>query len=291
MRTGAEGPFYRETEELEGNIEHMYCDSLGFVTVGFGHKIESDGELDKTGARLPFRFYGSNFWASEAEILQEFERIKQKGGDYKAARTVARLYLSGLDRAEDFSLVLGVMEEALPKWLPDWDAMPGEAQIAVMSMAWNLGTNFLNPSVPAYWPNLHKQLKAHDYFGAAGNCLINGRESARNRYNRVHFLNAQRLVNLKLNLGELPGNKLLVSASRVVAAAKSPSKADQDAWNIQAALQPQGFYTSVLDGKFGTMSQTAWKNYCREEGIGYTYSMSTIARLFGDAKFDATVTT
>lgn len=291
MRNGVAGPFYRETEELEGNIEHMYCDSLGFVTVGIGHKIESDGQLMTAGKVLPFRRYSDRDWATEAEILQEFTRVKQKGGDYKAARTVALLYLTGLDRSSDFELILAGMEDALVKHLPDWAGWPGEAQWAVLSMAWNLGTNFLNPNSPrVYWPQLHKSLKAADFFAASGNCLINGRESARNRYNRVHFLNAQRIVSLKLNPEQLRGVLLEVSAAKVASAAKSPSSASPDAWNIQAALKQQNLYSSKLDGLFGGVSQASWKAYCKREGVGTPYSAPTIKRLFDDAKLGATVT-
>lgn len=290
MRPQVFVPFYNETEELEGNIEHMYCDSLGFVTVGIGHKIESNGKLTDTGRTLPFRFYSTKQWALESEILQEFDRVKKKGGDYRAAKTVALLFLSGSDRTDDFDFILDEMEEALKIWLPKWVDLPGEAQQAVLSMAWNLGTNFLNPkATAAYWPNLHSQLKSSDFYGAAGNCLINGRPSARNSYNRVHFLNAQRQVNLKLNVSAMPGNKLLISANKVVAAAKSPSKVSEDGWNVQACLKTLNLYTSSLDGLYGSVSQAAWKKYCKNKGFKDTYTVSSLNRLAVDATVTATV--
>ena len=281
MQPGLEGPFYRETSELEGNIEHMYCDTLGIVTVGLGHNIDTGTGVARSGLNLPFRRYSDGSWAPEDEIKDEYARIKAARLSASQARPVVKLYMTAVDRAEDFEMLVVVKEATIKSFLPDWDKMPAHAQMAVLSMGWNLGSYFLKPDTKSYWPQLHAQLKAGDYLGAAGNCKISNVEAKRrNAYNRANFVNAARRKYFNYALATFEMSKLRFDISRLKV---DNPPAQQDAWNVQYCLKEIGHYDSVIDGDFGVLSRRAWAAYCKSVKIDPTFSKASINRLGQDA--------
>lgn len=130
------------TERLEGKVQWMYLDCLGYVTTGLGCLIDPV----TLATDLPWlRRDGTR--ASVQEIVDEWHTVKEytqlaKLG-HKVAEKFTRLRLTDDGIAELARRRLGANEQYFKLTWPDWDEFPADAQLAIMSMGWAMGAGFV----------------------------------------------------------------------------------------------------------------------------------------------------
>lgn len=265
MHPSASAQFYPEMLLLEasaGPINWLYFDTHKpnpLATTGLGSMLDAGGKLTAYGLALPWR-KKSGAYATEAEIAAEYSRlaalgISSKGG--YAYKSHAALFLDDEVVQWDFGRKRDSMEANVAGFLPGWESLRADAQLAAMSMVWNVGENMFNPGSRAYWPTLSAALKAEDYVRASDTCLINAKTSERNRRNRRLFLHAARAVIMGEAPDRLFGPRIKVSASHIVNG--NPAKPGSHAFFAQAIMRASGHYTLKLDGLFGPRSHESWK--------------------------------
>jgi GH24 family phage-related lysozyme (muramidase) len=183
---------FREfSEPLEGCVEYMYLDVKGLVTVGVGCLIDPMSEA----VTLPFRFKISKHPAKRNEIVDEWKRVKQRTDlatkGHRAAATVTNLELPEQAIQDLLDTRLNQMEAGvlrLPQ-LRRWIAMPPEAQMAILSMAWALGVRGVS-----LFSKCLNAVEAQDFARAAAECAIDTKGNAgivpRNAKNKRLFLAA-----------------------------------------------------------------------------------------------------
>jgi SPP1 gp7 family putative phage head morphogenesis protein len=140
--------FTADIGRWEGNVDYMYLDSVGNVTVGKGKLLQ-----DATSAAdLPFRYRGSDELATEEDIRAEYDRIAGLFGDgghtadYFEQFTDLYLPQSDIDH-----LVTEHMRgdfEPLLRMFPGFGNFPLSAQIALWDMIYNLGPSNLRTGFP-----------------------------------------------------------------------------------------------------------------------------------------------
>jgi GH24 family phage-related lysozyme (muramidase) len=130
------------TATFEGRIPYMYQDVLGLVTIGLGCLIDPV----TMAVTLPFYRKSDNKLATVDEIRQEWNLIKNdktlasKG--HLAAKKIATLYLKQEDIDKLANKRLLLFEQELKKVFLDWDNFPANAQLAILSMTWAIGSLF-----------------------------------------------------------------------------------------------------------------------------------------------------
>lgn len=270
MRSAAAAAFYPEMLQLEaslGPINWIYPDSRLLPTTGIGSLLGSTKALNAAGLALPWRF-PSGEYATEAQIANEWDHLRSLGviGSGYAYQDHASLFLDQDVVQWDFDHRAKSLEAAVSGYLPNWAQMFADAQLAAMSMAWNVGQHMFDPTDPDnYWPSLTAQLKAQDYLAAAENCRINGKPSARNRRNRILFTQAARAKQFKADPETLYGPDATISAAAL--AATRPTETNATGWWVQRMLGLLGFYKGPLDALFGPMSKAALAAYGKSRGV------------------------
>jgi hypothetical protein len=261
MRAAAAAAFYPEMLILEaarGPINWIYADSKLLPTTGIGSLLGSTTGLNAAGLALPWRTKAGDY-ASEAQVAGEWKQLRGRGviGDGYAYEQYATLFLDQTVVVWDFQRRAASMEAGVAGFLPDWHSLRADAQLATMSLVWNVGENVLNPTSPAYWQSLTTPLKAADYVGASDHCLVNGRTSERNRRNRKMFLQSARAELFAADPERLFGAAVRPSAHLI--AGSDPNVPGSHAWWAQVLLREAKTYGGPLDGLFGPMSLAAWK--------------------------------
>lgn len=269
------------TEPLEDDIPTMYRDSLGYVTVGIGNKIDP---LTTAALRIPFRHRDTGTWALEADIRGEWQQIKAGPLGATAAAKIATLEVADADRTKLFDDKLDDNDRSLAGQFPDWGSWPADAQLAVLSMAWNFGAN-----IAGGWPDLTTHLRAADWAWAAQHCEPKVGPSARSRQNKILFYQAARAKLFAAAPGVLFGPSVTLSARQFVAETKTPDERRSVAWWVQACLQDAGLYTLALDGQFGGRSAAAWSAFLKAHRLPAGYSQTNLKAL-SDATLRVTVT-
>jgi GH24 family phage-related lysozyme (muramidase) len=171
----------------------MYLDIMGLVTIGIGNLIDPVSEAK----RLPFRFKANNRLkkpaaqvATAAEIEAEWNHIKnhplrvsfmQRG--HRLCEPETNLEINATDLITIFNAKTASNEKYLRRVFTAYDQWPADAQLPLMSMAWNLG-----PAFHKTWPKFTKACLATDFDAAALQCLIPGSE--RNTPHQALFRNA-----------------------------------------------------------------------------------------------------
>jgi GH24 family phage-related lysozyme (muramidase) len=278
MRPAVRDAFVAITVPLEGNIATMYRDSLGFVTVGIGNKIDP---LTTAGLALPFRTRDRGRWALEADIRAEWGQIKAGPLGAGAAAKIAELELSEADRLKLLDDKLADNEAVIRAQFAGWASWPADAQLAVLSMAWNFGPAFKRPPASAAggWPDLATHLDQLDFEYAAQHCEPSVGSSARSRQNKVLFYQAARARLFAADPATLFGPAVTLSTAQFIAQTKTPNDAHSVAWWVQACLQDAGVYTYALDGKFGARSAAAWSAFLKAHRLPAGYSMPNLKAL------------
>jgi hypothetical protein len=224
---------------LEGRVPGMYCDILGLITCAVGNLI------DTRGSGYPAALVEAINWTladgSPAPIAQvradwnllksQSERFAKLHWKYALAATKCRLTDGEIDRIVKERLAIN--EAAMREVLPGWDDFPADAQLAVMSMCWAVGTGW-----PAKFTRFAALVKAQDWERAAafddpknpkGNWPGKIRETGnpgvvpRNLKNRFCLLNAALVKKLGLDV------KVLHWPATATYTVHDPSSAEQGA--------------------------------------------------------------
>jgi GH24 family phage-related lysozyme (muramidase) len=177
--------FVSDLEAWEGNVDHMYLDTRGFVTVGKGMMLPDAA----SAIALPFRHHATDTLATAAEIRAEFDLIagmeasQTRGAAYYEPFTTLYLSQADIDRlVEDH--VRGDFE-ALLRQYADFGNLPLPAQIALWDMIYNLG-----PAGLAQFRMLRQAILDGDWAEAAEQSRRLGPSEERNQYVFDLFMDA-----------------------------------------------------------------------------------------------------
>ena len=157
----------------EGVINHLYLDSLGLVTCGVGHMIDS-----------PSRMAGVEMVCQDGTTATLDEKITEWNAvgilqpahlpPFYEARTKLRMTPEFIEALLD-SDVQG-FAGLLARLIPGFDTFPGPAQEALLDMAFQLGAGGLVTK----FPHLMSAVKARDWNACAENCHRAGIQEWRN---------------------------------------------------------------------------------------------------------------
>jgi hypothetical protein len=156
------------SKNFEGYVQWMYLDVKGLITCGVGILIDPVSLV----VNLPFtKKDGSK--ASKTDIIAEWSLIKSHTELAKLGHRAAEKYCSlRLSNAAIDKLVINKLEQneqyLIEHHFPNFENWPADAQLAVLSMAWALGSNF-----PATWKKLKATCLVENWKEAALQCHIN----------------------------------------------------------------------------------------------------------------------
>lgn len=177
--------FTADVEEWEGNVDHMYLDTRGFVTVGKGKMLPAASDA----VALAFLRQGTDVPATEDEIRAEYDLIAGmvedvgRNADYFGKFTNLYLPQADVDR-----LVTDHMRgdfEVLLRQYPGFGNLPLSAQIALWDMIYNLG-----PSRLAQFRLLRQAILDGDWEEAARQSHRQGPSEERNQFVFDLFMDA-----------------------------------------------------------------------------------------------------
>jgi GH24 family phage-related lysozyme (muramidase) len=159
--------------QSEGVIPHMYLDTRGFVTCGVGHLLETSAHAEA----LPF-CYSEGRPATVAEIRSEYAVVKgltpgKVPGFYRIFATL-RLMPAAIDELHERDIAAKSAE--LQSRLPAFVNYPAAAQMALLDMAFNLGTGGLFEK----FPTLINTVRARDWLACSVHCHRVGIQDSRN---------------------------------------------------------------------------------------------------------------
>lgn len=191
MHQSVRAAFRAFTEPFEGRVPYPYLDVKGLVTVGTGNLIDPS----PAALGLPWQIDGRP--ATRAEILADWTALKKQQGlarlHHKYAAPVTRIRLT--PEAMDALLLarLDANEADLKRrHFPDFDSYPADAQLALLSIAWAVGSDW-----PRKFPRTKLAVLARDWSMAATEGVINSAGNPgvipRNHANRLCFQNAARV--------------------------------------------------------------------------------------------------
>ncbi|MBV9301622.1 MAG: glycoside hydrolase family protein [Acidobacteriaceae bacterium] len=171
--------------ENEGNLCHMYLDTVGRVTVGVGHMIPNVHEAEK----LSFVLHGCTTQATLDQIASDYAKVEsqQRGMLAEHYRPFTALDMTPSAIDELLSLDIATMEAGVRAAFHGYDTYPAPAQDALLDMAFNLGVNGLVTK----FPHLKAAAEAGDWQTCAAECRRNGISDARNEKTRTLFENAK----------------------------------------------------------------------------------------------------
>jgi GH24 family phage-related lysozyme (muramidase) len=270
------------TRPHEDDIPHMYRDSIGKVTVGMGRLIDTEAGITTEALRYPFKNRAGG-WVSEAVIAAEFAKIKAAPKGAPAAAKIATLFLDQLDRDTILFRTLDAFERIIASIFPEWETWPADAQLALLSLAWNVG-----PAFDTEWPTLTENLRRQNFLYAAENAIPrddNGEfvKAARWRQNTELWTHAAGVVALKRDPTKLWLGQPIVLTS-LEWAVKNPNGVSVVAWYVQRQLQILGHYLGPLDGQFGPVSRRAYSAYCKAKNFTDHLAVAHLTALGKDAK-------
>jgi GH24 family phage-related lysozyme (muramidase) len=188
MRDSVAAEVTKFQTRFEGALNFMYSDVKGLVTTGVGNLIDPIG----AALGLPWKQNSDNSLASQQQIADEWNNVKSrtdldpKGGG--AFRSITTLHL---DQADIDALVnhqASSNEALLREAFPDWDNMPADGQLGILSMAWMMGAGF-----PRMFPKFTAAVNAKDWATAAAQSTVAGNYASRNAANKLLFQNADKV--------------------------------------------------------------------------------------------------
>jgi hypothetical protein len=168
MKEAVKNIFPEFNKNFEGYVPWMYLDVKTLITCGVGILIDPVS----LAVNLPFtKKDGSK--ASKTEIIAEWSLIKSHTELAKLGHRAAEKYCAlRLSNASIDKLVINKLEQneqyLIEHHFPNFENWPADAQLAVLSMAWALGSNF-----PATWKKLKVSCLAENWKEAALQCHIN----------------------------------------------------------------------------------------------------------------------
>lgn len=226
MKPDVQAFFRKYSIEHEGFTPFMYADTLNLVTTGIGNLIDASARNSfnvspaamAPAMNLPWKHRGpgwtsrnpvggspasaseiANAWTTVKLAEQESPGFNQHGGfvGYPGLTSLT-LDMDGIDQ-----LVASKMrsnEAELRKLYPNWDSLPADAQMGMMSMAWAMGSHFF-PVLG--FQNFKSAIDRQDFAAAADASTFKGggsvtdagdpakgRPASRNYDNHLMFRNA-----------------------------------------------------------------------------------------------------
>jgi GH24 family phage-related lysozyme (muramidase) len=186
--------FKDHLKTTEGLVYHLYLDTNGYVTVGYGHMMEHVG----LALKLPFQTAMARTEAARALFSQlqmppvspgisqymkmgarraTQDEIKKDWNEVKAQPFGPHIPASSFQEDTECWLLKQDIEDLFDQDLqehvssikqyvfPDFDTLPQAAQEAIFDMEFNMGPSTLNKFI-----NFKKAVNARDWDGAASSC-------------------------------------------------------------------------------------------------------------------------
>ena len=184
MREAALDAFPAFTRSLEGRTQWIYRDVKGLCTVGCGNLIDPIG----LAFGLPWTISGRP--AMDAEITNGWNAVKAQPAAMLASayESASSLRLSDPAIDELVRTKLAQNEVIVRRRFANWDALPADAQLGVMSLAWACGPDF-------HFPRFAQALLVADFATCAVECQMNANGNPglvpRNERNAALFVAAE----------------------------------------------------------------------------------------------------
>jgi GH24 family phage-related lysozyme (muramidase) len=161
-------------KRTEGNIEHLYLDSNGNVTVGVGRMLRNAD----AAAKLAFVRNADGAAASEKEIRDEFAVVAGKEKDKLASfyKQFTTLHLTKDTIEALLTADLQTAISGLQRDFKDYDTYPTGVQEALIDRAFNLG----NAKLINEFPKFVGHIRNRDWKAAARESHRRGIGDARN---------------------------------------------------------------------------------------------------------------
>jgi peptidoglycan hydrolase-like protein with peptidoglycan-binding domain len=273
------------SREFEGYVNHMYLDVKGYVTTGIGNLINDVNSV----ASLPWRVGLGGPKASLAEILEHWNYLRSRqdlkelhykyswGAFNQRFRHVLTLDDESIDDLVEKKLLANAAHAA-KQWnnFPFW---PADAQLAVASMYWALGSL-------TKFPNCARLVAKEDWLACAAGapakttdkgwqaasyaCKIKEEGNAgvipRNKANVMLFRNAADSVRYGLPVGQLlwPSVPIVTETSAEILEKTETLRKGDKSPAVRLLQQKLGL---VVDGIFGIATETAVKKFQAANGL------------------------
>lgn len=126
----------KKLELYEGNIEHMYLDKKGYVTIGVGHYI-----TNSTSAQKLTLYTAKGKKATLAEIKLDFDNVKKQKIGLEAGiyKQFTKLYMKDVDIEAITDNHITNFEKELKRVYSGFFTFPKEVKLALFDMIFNLG--------------------------------------------------------------------------------------------------------------------------------------------------------
>jgi hypothetical protein len=190
---------------LEGEIPHPYLDVYGLVTVGMGNLIDPlELALPLPWVLADGRPAPTDTIVADWHALKARQDLSLKSASYAATLTHIRLTPASITALCKTKLQLN--HNGLLHHFPGLNSYPADAQLAVHSMAWAMGSDF-----PVKFPAFKALFAAQDFVRASRECAIKSDGNAgvipRNYLNMAHLIEAdiQRIENPSVDRSVLYG--------------------------------------------------------------------------------------
>lgn len=166
---------------FEGACSHPYLDTKAIPTTGVGHAMQSLAEMQA----LPWERAGLPATAKDVEI--EYHRLltleRGQTPTYYAMRTLLRLPKDAISALLDSDIAAKQAEVTAS--IPGFTSLPEPVQVALLDMAFNLGTAGL-----LKFTHLIASVKLGDWANCAAECHRLDIGEARNAWTARLFLEA-----------------------------------------------------------------------------------------------------
>ncbi|MCG8358251.1 MAG: hypothetical protein MI920_22015 [Kiloniellales bacterium] len=153
--------------ETEGFSGHMYLDTEGHVTVGYGHFIANQAEAVKLTDKFVFK--GSGKRADRQAVEMDFRAVKNSG-----LKGTARLFgpITALEMPESIATLLllddiDAHEGDTRRNYPHFDSYPLTAKLALLDMVYTLGIGKTVGTVKGGFPRMTAAIRRRDWKAAA----------------------------------------------------------------------------------------------------------------------------
>ncbi len=136
----------------EGNVPHMYLDTVGHVTIGVGHLVRKPEDVLKL-----------NLVVAGGERAGAIATKEQLTADYENVKKHTQLIMKTVEVNRLTNKHIKRFYSELKRLFPEFDDYPTEARLALLDMIFNLGMTALKRD----WPKLNKAVKSKNWTEAA----------------------------------------------------------------------------------------------------------------------------
>ena len=146
----------QELEHSEGTVDHLYCDTVGYVTIGVGCMLPNE----KAACEMPLRHRDTNQLVSEQEKSDAFHAVKDAFTDNARAsyyKKVSNLYLAQEDIESELKKKLDGFIARIVSSFPAFESFPDKAKIGILDMAYNLGVQGVVKKFPTFSRGIREQ--------------------------------------------------------------------------------------------------------------------------------------